>query len=430
MPTEAKPHDAHHKIALRHTTLKNPLILVPFILLLTLGGALLVAWYILEQPTSDIMRQIVYAMLMMGIVTTITAYGVYRAGLLSWMRSLRWTLLLITVFTVAIVMVNTWLLARLMFIDSHYLSIMSIVLIFATLSAISFGFFISKTRIDRLSKLSRASEQVGEGMLETRIDVVGNDEIAQLTNRFNEMAHALESVDEQKRLLEKTRRDLIAWVSHDLRTPLTSMRVMLEALSDGVIADDETRQRYLNSSLAEIEHLSHLINDLFEMAQLDVGHLQLDYQPASIHDLVSDTIGAMNEKARKKNIRLEGHVDSTIGLVRMAPDKIQRVLYNLVTNAITYTPSGETVRITATETNDAIQINVFNSGVFIESEALPTLFERFYRGEKSRAQMEGAERGTGLGLAIARGFIEAHGGHIWASSEKDRGTTFSFTIPI
>lgn len=410
--------------------LKNPLILVPLILLSTLGGALLAAWYILEQPTNDIMRQIVYAMLMMGIVTTITAYGVYRAGLLSWMKSLRWTLLLITVFTVAIVMVNTWLLARLMFIDSHYLSIMSIVLIFATLSAISFGFFISKTMIDRLSKLSAASDQVGEGLLGTRIDVVGNDEIAHLTDRFNEMARALESVDEQKRLLEKTRRDLIAWVSHDLRTPLTSLRVMLEALSDGVISDEKTQQRYLHSSLAEIEHLSHLINDLFEMAQLDVGHLQLDYQAASVHDLVSDTIGSMNEKARQKNIRLEGHVEGEIGLVRMAPDKIQRVLYNLVTNAITYTPAGETVRITATQIPNAVQINVLNSGVFIESETLPALFERFYRGEKSRAQLEGTERGTGLGLAIARGFIEAHGGRIWAESDREKGTTFSFTIPI
>lgn len=409
--------------------LSHPFVAFPIILIIPLGSVLLVSWLVLNLPNEDTLQQLIYAMTIMGIITTITSYAIYRIGLLQWLSSLRWTLLVIVLFTVAIVMLNMWLLARLMFVDSHYLSITATVLLFAGLTAVSFGFFVSKTMTDRLQKLSEASDQVGEGNLETRLSINGNDEIAHVFQRFNEMAQALQTVDEEKEALEKTRRDLVAWVSHDLRTPLTSMRVMIEAMADGVITDSATQKRYLQSSLAEIEHLSHLINDLFEMAQLDVGHMELQLQTASLRDLVSDTIGSMSAKAQKKQINLSGDVAPNADIVEIAPDKIQRVLYNLVNNAITYTPAHESVTIRAHRRNDCVQVDVFNSGVYIEKDVLPVLFQTFYRGEKSRAQSSSGERGTGLGLAIARGLITAHGGKIWATSDHTTGTTFSFTLP-
>lgn len=406
---------------------KRPIILFVFSLLLALAGTVLFSALFVQMPGNEL-QQLVYIMVGAGISTTIISYGLYRLGILQWLYSLRWTLLLIVLFTVALILINMWVLVQLMLMESHYLPTTLTMLVFAGLTAMSFGFFVSKTMTDRLIKLNEAAEKVAEGDLSTRLDVSGNDEIAQLTRSFNTMAHNLQAVDEEKRKLEKTRRDLVAWVSHDLRTPLTSMRVMLEALADGIITDEETQTRYMRSSLAEIEHLSHLIDDLFEMAQLDVGHLQLDYQYASISDLVSDTLGGMMPKARQRNITLTGKVDNNIDLVYIAPDKIQRVLSNLVQNAITYTPNGETVSIVVKQKEGRVQVEVHNTGVHIPENQLDLLFQSFYRGEKSRKSNEG-ERGTGLGLAIARGFVQAHGGNIWATSSKENGTTFTFTLP-
>ncbi|MDQ7037039.1 MAG: ATP-binding protein [Anaerolineae bacterium] len=281
----------------------------------------------------------------------------------------------------------------------------------------------------RLFGLAKAADKLAQGDLSTRLDVRGNDEIALLIRSFNAMARDLQEVDIQKRQLEKTRRDLVAWVSHDLRTPLTSMRVMMEALADGVITDDETQSRYIKTTLNEIEHLSRLIQDLFEMARLDVGHLELDYAQTPIADLISDTIGGLMPKAQRKNILLTGHVEDDIDLVQVAPDKIQRVLKNLIDNAIQYSPTGERVVVTAyRKDNDCIQVDIHNTGVHIAKDVLPNLFDSFYRGEQSRANTDN-ERGTGLGLAIARGFIQAHGGEIWVESLPQSGTTFSFTVP-
>ena len=195
------------------------------------------------------------------------------------------------------------------------------------------------------------------------------------------------------------------------------------------ITDTKTEQRYIQTTLKEIQHLSHMITDLFEMAKLDVGHINLEIYPTPIADLISDTMGSLMVKAQKKGISLEGSVDEGIDLVQIAPDKIQRVLKNLIDNAIKYTPAGEKVIISAKYRDDeAIQIDIHNTGVHIPPDILPNLFDSFYRGEKSRASTDD-ERGTGLGLAIARGFVQAHGGKIWAESDPSTGTTFSFTIP-
>ncbi|MEO0597207.1 MAG: ATP-binding protein, partial [Chloroflexota bacterium] len=324
-----------------------------------------------------------------------------------------------------------WIVSRVLYANSLYYSFMLMSMFFAGISALSFGYFVARAMTQRLFALVDAAGKVAQGDFSTRLDVAGNDEIAKLIESFNAMARDLEEVEEQKRQLEQTRRDLVAWVSHDLRTPLTSMRVMLEALADGVITDEETQQRYIETTLKEIQHLSHMITDLFEMAKLDVGHIDLDICPTSISDLISDTVGSLMAKAHNKQITLNGEVSGKVDLVDIAPDKIQRVLKNLIDNAIKYTPEGEQVTISAALHQDdpaMIRVSVHNTGVHIPAETLPNLFDSFYRGEKSRANTDD-ERGTGLGLAIARGFVNAHGGDIWATSSAEAGTTFSFTIP-
>lgn len=413
----------------RRPIFRHPLVVITTSFAFVIIGTGLINLLAMRLPATVVQEMIV---LMVGasILFMVASFMIYKAGVLEHLRSLRWLLLLIVFFTVGVVLFNIWQLSRMMFFDSLYLPILAMMMGFAGLTAVGFGYYVSRAITDRLFALSDGAERVAQGDLSTRLAVRGNDEIASLMGRFNKMAQDLQAVDEEKQRLEQTRRDLVAWVSHDLRTPLTSMRVMLEALADGVITDDETRTRYVKTSLSEIQHLSHLIDDLFEMAKLDVGHFDLQFIPFPIHELVSDTIGSMHVKAERKGIHLQGEVHDSIDLVTLAPDKIQRVLKNLIDNAIKYTPTGEmvSVRVYLAEPQK-IRFDVHNSGVSIPQEQLSSLFESFYRGEKSRANTDD-ERGAGLGLAIARGFVQAHGGEIWAESDSSHGTIFSFTLPI
>jgi len=317
----------------------------------------------------------------------------------------------------------------LMFISQHDLVLTVALLGFAGITAFTFGLYVARSLSDRVNALAHAAQQVAQGKLDTRLPVTGQDEVSQLTRTFNWMAENLEQIDMQKRLIEQTRRALIAGVSHDLRTPLTSIRAMIEAIADGVVTDTDTVNRYMSTSLTELQHLNHLIDDLLELAKLDAGHLDIQFDQSSLADLISDVLSSMKAHAARRNVNLHGSVDHTIDPVVMAPDKIQRVLYNLLDNAVRYTPPGNAVTIKARRDGKSVRVDVHNTGSAIAQNELPNIFESFYRGESSRAQETDGHRGTGLGLAIARGFVEAHHGRIWAESNTRDGTTFSFTIP-
>ena len=397
--------------------------------------ALLIIMSALMPPSEDISFLLLF-MAGTAIITVSLSYILYRQGLARWFRSLRWAILATVVLTVTLIFVNFWITARLMLIGYTDLALTTALLLFAGVTAITFGFFVSRTITDSIRDLAKTAEALAQGDLSARLEVRGNDEIARLAETFNWMASNLQEIDEQKRTIEQTRRNLIAWVSHDLRTPLTSMRVMIEALQDGVVSDPETVNRYLENTRAEIQHLSGLINDLFELAQIDVGHLNMYYVDASLCDLISDTIGTMTAQATQKQITLEGQVEQTIDPVQMAPDKIQRVLYNLLDNAIQHTPEKGEITLKAYLQNQNVRIDVHNTGSSIAQEEVPHIFSSFYRGEPSRVrEMKHKEnkshnRGAGLGLAITKGFVEAHGGEIWLDTNKNNnGITFSFLLP-
>ncbi len=397
--------------------------------LLALIGAIAILTQLFLPIQGEVAPTLIVLMASISIVLAVVSFVLYKSGVLQYLGSLWVLMVLMIIMIVAVVMFYLWLLFSVLFSTSIYLSFMAIALFFAGMSAISFGYFVARAMTQRLFALADAAGKVAQGDFSTRLDVRGNDEIAHLAQSFNSMASDLQHIETQKQQLEQTRRDLVAWVSHDLRTPLTSMRVMLEALADGIITDTATQQRYIATTLKEIQHLSHMITDLFEMAKLDVGHIALDVYPIPIAELISDTMGSLMAKASQKGVILEGQVEDGIDLVYVAPDKIQRVLKNLIDNAIKYTPQGESVSIKASHCDDiSVRIDVHNTGVYIPDDILPNLFDSFYRGEKSRANTDD-ERGTGLGLAIARGFVQAHGGKIWATSDPEHGTTFSFTIP-
>jgi len=313
-----------------------------------------------------------------------------------------------------------------MFASSHDLALATILLVFATGIAAAVGIFLSAALTDRILTLNRAAERIARGELETRVDVVGRDELARLTRSFNTMAAQLELARQKQQELDTLRRELVAWVSHDLRTPLTSMRAVLEALADGMVDDPETVQRYYRVAQQDIRALSHLIDDLFDVSQIDAGGLQLDVALNSIGDLISDTIESFSETARRQKVQLSGEVPAGTDPVKMDAQRIGRVLANLTSNALRHTPTGGQVHLAARRTAQGVEVEVCDTGEGIRAEDLPHVFDRFYRGEKSRSRATG---GAGLGLAIARGIVEAHGGSIRVESEAGHGARFVFVLP-
>ena len=240
------------------------------------------------------------------------------------------------------------------------------------------------------------------------------------------MAEQLQENTKKQKELDFLRRDLIAWIGHDLQTPLASIRAIIEALADEMVDDPETIQRYLITAKKDVRSLSLLIDDLFQMAQLDAGGLTIHKEMNSISDLVSDTVESFSELAQKQGVQLAGKVAPGFDHFYLDAPRISRVFNNLVTNALRHTPSGGVIDIQVIPQADHAIIEVSNSGEMIPSEDIPFLFERFYRGEKSRSRATG---GSGLGLAISKGFVEAHGGTIGVESQPGR-TCFFFTLPM
>lgn len=411
---------------------RRPNYLYPLILVSGMIVALLVSMGIiiinLNPPSKDLQLLSLF-MMASGSGSIFLVYMFYRLGILERINSLRWTLLVNIVFLVVLIFLNVWLTAQLMFISYHDFILTIALLLFAGLVSALCMFFIANVWIDRIYDLGQAAQQLSGGDLQTRLEVRGHDEISQLTAAFNQMVDGLEAIDAQKRQLEQTRRDLVAWVSHDLRTPLAAIRAMNEAILDGVVTDHATVRRYIENVQSELFHLSKMIDDLFELAKLDTGNFTISREPASLRDLISDTLGSLNAKAAQAGVQLSGELETGLDIIQMAPDKMQRVLYNLLDNALRHTPAGGRVFIRAQCLEQAVKVTVHNSDSVIPPGELDKVFESFYRGEPSRAQ-DGGHRGTGLGLAIVRGFIEAHGGQIKVESDTAQGTTFAFTIPI
>jgi signal transduction histidine kinase len=361
-----------------------------------------------------------------ALVSALAGYAAYRLGWVNYSPTLRWTLLGGYALASLLTFFNVWFSAQMMFASEHDLLLAIVLLVFAGGMAMVLGYFLSNTVTERIHLLKGAAERLAQGDLQTRVPVQGRDEVAALANAFNQMAEQLQAADQKQRELETMRRDLIAWVSHDLQTPLTSMRAILEALADGVVEEPETVKRYLHTAQRDVRSLSALIDDLFQMAQLDAGGFPLHREEASLGDLVSDTLESFTELAKQQEITLEGAVDSDVDPVTMDTQSIGRVLNNLVGNALRHTPNRGRVSVWARRTTRGVEVTVSDTGEGIRAEDMPHIFERFYRGEKSRSRAMG---GAGLGLAIARGIVRAHGGDILVESETGKGAQFTFHIP-
>lgn len=392
---------------------------------LTIFAISLGIFYLVMSPPMSELGLMATFLAITALVSSLAGYLAYRLGWIALTPSLRWGLLAIYAISSALTFFNVWFSARLMFASEHDLLLAIVLLVFAGGMAMALGYFLSSTVTDRMYLLKKAAEDLARGNLEVRVPVAGRDEMAALAKSFNQMASQLQTADEKQRELERLRTDLIAWVSHDLQTPLASMRAVLEALSDGVVEEPGTVKRYLNTAQRDVRSLSALIDDLFQMAQLDTGGIPLEKTDSSLTDLISDTLESFSELASRQGVALEGSSELNVDPVLMDTQRIGRVLNNLISNALRHTPAGGNVEVRARRANGGVEVTVCDSGEGIRAEDLPNIFESFYRGEKSRSRATG---GAGLGLAIARGIVRAHQGEIRVESQPG-DTRFIFTLP-
>ena len=264
-----------------------------------------------------------------------------------------------------------------------------------------------------LRRVGAASHAVAAGELSARAPEGGAREVAELAASFNAMAASIEQ-------LFDARRELVAWASHDLRAPIASMQAMLEAIEDGLA----TPADYLPTLRDQVRTLSQLVDDLFELAQIDAGVLRLELQRLPVAPLVDSALRLLRPEAEARGVTLSSDVESGAE-ADVAPEKIERVLFNLVSNAVRHTPSDGSVAVHVERRATDLLLRVEDSGEGLDAEAPARMFERFWRADRARSG-----NGAGLGLAIARGLVEAHSGQIWAEHRPQGGARISFTIPV
>jgi signal transduction histidine kinase len=283
----------------------------------------------------------------------------------------------------------------------------------AALSAVVGALLLARWIVKPLENLRSASARLASGDLTVRASEQGPEELAEVGTDFNSMAASIE------RLFE-ARRELVAWASHDLRTPLASMQAMLEAIDDGLAEPDE----YVPALRERVAVLSGLVDDLFELARIDAGVLTLQLQTTSLDGVVDSCVRGLRAEASAKGISLETRIEPAAPHVRCAPEKVERVLYNLLTNALRHTPADGSIAVVVEPDGNEVAVAVEDTGDGVDTETAERMFERFWRGESSRTTS-----GSGLGLAIARGLVEAQGGRIWTENRPQGGARVVFTLP-
>jgi two-component system OmpR family sensor kinase/two-component system sensor histidine kinase BaeS len=280
--------------------------------------------------------------------------------------------------------------------------------------------FLAYRLLRPVRELTRAARRLGEGDLSQRVHVHGNDELAVLGRTFNSMADSLQQAGE-------ARRAMTADIAHELRNPLAVQRASLEALQDGVYPlTPENLDPVLEQNLL----LTRLVDDLRTLALADSGQLKLERVPTDLPDLLRRVVERFLPQAatRGVDLRLDPSADAGhFPLVSVDPQRVEQIINNLLSNALRYTPDGGAIQIGIELQSRAMLVNIHDSGPGIPAEALPHVFERFYRVDRSRSRSEG---GSGLGLAIARHLAEAHGGALIASNHPRGGALFTLSLPL
>ena len=312
------------------------------------------------------------------------------------------------------------LFAAVMFFSTHDALLIMLVSLFAGTLGLLTARMVTSRLVSDVHAVRDGLADVGAGRRDRRIAAAGFSELAELAGAANAMTDRLAAE-------ERARRSLVAAISHDLRTPLTSMRLVTEALGDEILDASEHRQ-YVDRLRLNIAALHGLIEDLFELSRLEAGETTWTLRPVDLTVLVSEAIDAMQADAQAKGVRIACDVPDGLEAVQANPEKLQRVLFNLLQNAIRHTPADSTVRISAAPAGAEVVVEIADEGPGIAPADRATIFDAFVQAGDRRAR-SGGSGGAGLGLAISRAIVEAHGGRIEVR-EAERGTLMRFTVPV
>jgi signal transduction histidine kinase len=324
---------------------------------------------------------------------------------------LRRQAMLMGAIAAAQVLVTVALFVALMFVSSHDAFFTVLATAYCALLALWAGRLLSRRVLGDVRAVEASLAAVGEGRRDVQLGVAGEDEVARLARQVEAMVDRLART-------EAARNDLVAAVSHDLRTPITSLRLLVEALDDDIV-DETDRRAYLAKLRTHVSALAALIDDLFELSRLQAGELRWSMERVRLSELVQETVEAMR---RDDAARLVVDVPGDLAPAHVAPEQIQRVLFNLIQNAIRHTPADGSVTVRAEVAGGGVQVEVADTGSGIAEADRERVFEAFFQGG---ARSNGS---AGLGLAISRAIVEAHGGRIWLEPSV-AGTSVRFTLP-
>ncbi|MDZ7729591.1 MAG: HAMP domain-containing sensor histidine kinase [Dehalococcoidia bacterium] len=333
----------------------------------------------------------------------------------------------------AIALANIAIVAQLMFVSTgHDLRLLVALIAFGGIAGVLFGASATTDMTRRLDGIVGRVRRLATGdYAPATATERGGDEIDRLGRDIEELARRLRESERQRELLDRERRELTSAISHDLRTPLTSIRAMVEALDDGMVQEPADVRRYYGAIWRETDRLSSMVDDLLELARLDAGVLALSRERVALEDIVRDVVESLRVQGERQGVGLSLESGGGLPALELDRGRIERALTNLVKNAVEHTPGGGTVRVSITRDGECVAVQVVDSGAGIPEEDLPHIWTRFYRGDTSRARSRNGTQpgGTGLGLAITRGFVEAHGGSVSAESAPGHGARFTVKLP-
>jgi signal transduction histidine kinase len=342
-----------------------------------------------------------------------------------WAGSLSRQLSLAVAIVVAPVLIALIVVGWLMVVSDHDAVLVGGIVLAAGCIAVVAARLVAGGILRDVEAIRDGLNAVGHGQREVQIETSARDELAELAQAANAMIGRLAAEEQARDQSDAARRDLVAAVSHDLRTPITSLRLLAEAVEDGIV-DGEQRRAYLRRMRTHIDALSSLIDDLFEVSRLDAGDISWSLERVPLAELVDETVDAMRVQADAKGIAVSAEVPPSLLPARANPEGVQRVLFNLIQNAIRHTPADGSVVVRAEPVADRIEVEVSDTGSGIAPEERDRVFTAFYRGGEDAARSGG---GAGLGLAVSRAIVEAHGGQIWLA-ETPVGTRVRFSLPV
>jgi signal transduction histidine kinase len=360
-------------------------------------------------------------LLLIALIATVVATAAARPLLVH--ASVRWRFVAIAALAVLVSLVNLGVLTLLMSVSHHDATLVAILLVYSVGAGVAAALTLAKAWGMGVERLVHGARSLADGNLEHRIGHLGaGPELDALATTLDETAASLKRSLARERAGEERRKDLITAVSHDLRTPLASLRAMVEAVNDGVVEDPPTLRRYTEEMRRSVESLSLLVDDLFELVQIDAGAIEAESERVRLDEVVRSALTACEPQAREKGLVVEAEIED--GRDCLCSPRLVRVLQNLLQNAIRHTPADGTVRMEARRGPDGLELVVEDTGEGIAPAALQQVFEPFWRGDAARSS-----DGSGLGLALAKRIVESLGGQIRVQSEPARGSRFAVVVP-